>query len=221
MQAHECYHCKQWIEEGEAHDCWTTTEAALTRDLSEDLRDAWERLRETAAEFGEQRIYASHHSIMFSRKSCYFFVRPKRKYLEVCIFLGRRVHAPQVKRVDEGSKTKQVHTLHITHRDEVETPITGWLREAYDLPDVLAAQARTQTSKTSVKATGKPPAPKQARKAVKTRAVKKTTVKKAAAKKTAARKAVMKAVARKAAAKKAAKKTGAPKKAAGGRATRR
>ena len=49
MAGRECYHCKQWIEQGEAHDCWTTTEAALTRDLPEDLRDAWERLRETAA----------------------------------------------------------------------------------------------------------------------------------------------------------------------------
>ena len=46
MKGHECYHCKQWVEEGEEHDCWTTTEAALTEDLSEDLRDAWERLRE-------------------------------------------------------------------------------------------------------------------------------------------------------------------------------
>ena len=46
MRGHECYHCKQWIEQGQAHDCWTTTEAALTADLSEDLQDAWERLRE-------------------------------------------------------------------------------------------------------------------------------------------------------------------------------
>lgn len=37
----ECHHCKQWIAPGEAHDCWTTTESALTRDLPEDLRDAW------------------------------------------------------------------------------------------------------------------------------------------------------------------------------------
>jgi len=41
------------------------------------LRDAWDPLRETAASFGDQRIYASHKSIMFSRQSCYFFVRPK------------------------------------------------------------------------------------------------------------------------------------------------
>jgi hypothetical protein len=138
MPGRECYHCKQWIEPGEKHDCWSTTEAALTQDLSEDLRDAWERLRDTALAFGDQRIYASHKSIMFSRKSCYFFVRPKRHVLELCVFLGRALKAPQVRRVERASKTKRVHFIHITHRDEVEAPITDWLREAYHLPDVLS-----------------------------------------------------------------------------------
>jgi len=63
MSGRQCFHCKQWVEEGAPHDCWTTTEAALTQDLTEDLRDAWERLREAAADFGDQRIYASHSSI--------------------------------------------------------------------------------------------------------------------------------------------------------------
>jgi hypothetical protein len=144
MAGRECYHCKQWIEEGEAHDCWTTTEAALTQDLSEDLRDAWERLRETAASFGDQRIYASHNSIMFSRKSCYFFVRPKKTFLEVCVFLGRTVRAPQVRRVDQASKSKMVHFMRITHRDEVEAPVTDWLQEAYDLSEGRAAGARAK-----------------------------------------------------------------------------
>src|SRR5689334_22932454 len=135
MAGHECYHCKQWIEEGEPHDCWTTTEAALTQDLSEDLRDAWERLRETAADFGPQRIYASHHSIMFSRTRCYFFVRPHRNHLELVVFLGRAIKAPQIRRVTRTSKTKLAHFIHVRHRDEVEAPITDWLREAYDAPD--------------------------------------------------------------------------------------
>ena len=133
MAGRECYHCKQWVEEGEAHDCWTTTEAALTQDLSEDLRDAWERLRETAASLGEQRIYASHHSIMFSRRSCHFFVRPKRNFLELCVFLGRALKAPQVRRVDRASRSRIVHIIQIRHRDEVEAPITDWLQEAYGL----------------------------------------------------------------------------------------
>ena len=133
MATRECYHCKQLIEAGEPHDCWTTTEAALTQDLSEDLREAWERLRETAAELGEQRIYASHSSIMFSRKSCYFFVRPKKSFLEVCVFLGRAVKSPQIRRVDRTSKTKLAHIIQVRHRDEVEAPLTDWLQEAYQI----------------------------------------------------------------------------------------
>jgi hypothetical protein len=151
MAGRECYHCKQWVAEDEEHDCWTTTEAALMQDLSEDLREAWERLRETAVSFGDQRIYASHNSIMFSRKSCYFFVRPKKTFLEVCVFLGRTLKAPQVRRVDHASKSKVVHFIQIRHRDEVEPPITDWLHEAYELSDVLAAKAHTKGAKSKSK----------------------------------------------------------------------
>ena len=149
MKAHECYHCGQWIARGEAHDCWTTTEAALTQDLSVDLKEAWERLRETAVEFGEQRIYASHNSIMFSRKSCYFFVRPRKQFLEVCVFLGRAVKGPQVRRVDRSSKTKLAHIIRISHRDQVEAPITDWLHEAYELQDVLAGGVLKKSTRTA------------------------------------------------------------------------
>ncbi|HEY7172662.1 MAG TPA: DUF5655 domain-containing protein [Vicinamibacterales bacterium] len=144
MAGHECYHCKQWVEEGEPHDCWTTTEAALTADLDEDLRDAWERLRETAAAFGDQRIYASHKSIMFSRRACYFFVRPKTKFLELCVFLGRPLRAPQVRRAERTSATKVAHILQVRHRDEVESPITDWLQEAYELADLPPAPRRSR-----------------------------------------------------------------------------
>jgi uncharacterized protein DUF5655 len=147
VKGHECFHCKQWIPAGVEHDCWTTTEQALTRDLSEDLRDAWERLRETAAEFGEQRIYASHHSIMFSRKSCYFFVRPQRKRLEVVFWLGRNVVAPEIRKSLKTSKVKHAHVVHLVHRDQVETPLTDWLREAYALQDTPPpAQAGGKTT---------------------------------------------------------------------------
>jgi hypothetical protein len=144
MAGRECYHCKQWIEDGEEHDCWTTTEAALTQELTDEVRYAWERLRETAVSFGDQRIYASHKSIMFSRKSCYFFVRPKRNFLELCVFLGRTLKAPQVRRSDPASKSKVYHIIHIKHRDEVEAPITDWLREAYELSDVLASKGKVR-----------------------------------------------------------------------------
>ena len=187
MAGHQCYHCKQWVEEGEAHDCWTTTEAALTRDLSEDLQEAYERLRESAMEFGEQRVYASHHSIMFARKACYFFVRPRKSYLEVCLFLGRPVKAPQIKRVENPSRAKVANLVHVRHRDEVEAPLTDWLREAYELPDRLAAAA----------AAAKPPRKKPRAPAKKAATAKKAKVRTAGRKKAGSRKATPSAVGRK------------------------
>jgi len=166
MAGRECYHCKHWVEEGEEHDCWTTTETALTQDLSGDLQDAWERLREAAVSLGDQRIYASHKSVMFSRKSCYFFVRPKRNFLEVCVFLGRTLKAPQVRRVDRASKHKIAHVIQIRHRDEVEAPITDWLREAYELSDVLASNAHTIRANSTPKPRLKQKKAKVARKGV-------------------------------------------------------
>jgi len=149
MAGRECYHCKQWVDDGTSHDCWTTTEAALTQDLTEDLRDAWERLRETAVEFGDQRIYASHKSIMFSRRAWYFFVRPKKSALEVVFFLRRPLRAPQVRRTERPSRAKVAHVVQIKHRDEVEPPITDWLREAYETSEAPAPRSSTVKSHSS------------------------------------------------------------------------
>jgi hypothetical protein len=67
--------------------------------------------------------------------------------LELCVFLGRTLKAPQVRRVDRASKSKVFHIIHIRHRDEVEAPITDWLQEAYELSDVLASKADTARTK--------------------------------------------------------------------------
>ena len=140
MPGRECYHCHQWVENKQDHDCWTTTEKNLTSDLSEDLMDAWERLRETASSLGEQRIYASHKSIMFSRKACYFFVRPKKNVLEVWFFLGRTLKTPLVRKTQKASKLKVAHMVHVTHRDHVEPPLTDWLKEAFEISDRLSTK---------------------------------------------------------------------------------
>ena len=164
MAGHQCYHCKQWIDEGEAHDCWTTTERALTQGLSEELLDAWERLRESAASLGEQRIYASHNSIMFSRRSCYCFMRPKKSFLEVCVFLGRTLKAPQVRRALPASKTKVAHIVPIRHRDEVEAPVTDWIQEAYELSGAPASKADATRARPTPKRRTKKKAKRPARK---------------------------------------------------------
>jgi hypothetical protein len=108
----------------------TVTEEFLTGELAPDLRDAWAKLRDFGAGLGAQRIYASHNSIMFSKKVCYFFVRPKKSFLEVWIFLPRAV--PGLKSMRGAKKIeKYANLFKLVHADQVEAPLTDLLREAY------------------------------------------------------------------------------------------
>lgn len=107
------------------------TEAELIKGLDEDLQDAWYKIREFAAGLGKQRIYASGWAIMFSKKNCYLFVRPKKKYLETCIFLSSAIDSPEVKSARPVSKTKYANIVRVVHPDQVEAPVTEWIEEAY------------------------------------------------------------------------------------------
>ena len=153
MPRKKCYHCKEWVTEKEkkSHKCWETTEEALTAELPEEIKEAWIKLREFAPQLGEQRIYASHKSIMFSRKACYFFVRPMQKRLEVCFFVGRTIKHPEIKKSQASSKTKIGHIVHVIHSDQIESPLTDWLKEAYDFSSALSVIARPERPKQSPK----------------------------------------------------------------------
>ncbi len=107
------------------------TEAELIRGLNEDLRDAWQKLRAFAVSLGTQRIYASAQSIMFARKICYFYVRPKKTFIEVWIFLPYKIEGARFMQ-GPSKKEKYCSLFKLAHADQVEEPFTSWIREAFD-----------------------------------------------------------------------------------------
>jgi hypothetical protein len=114
----------------------TFTEAELIDDLNEDLRHAWQKLRAFAASLGPQRIYASALSIMFARKVSYFFVRPKKTFLEVWIFLPHTIEGLKFTS-SATQKVRYCNLFKLIHADQVEPPLTDWIREAFDYaPDL-------------------------------------------------------------------------------------
>ena len=114
-------------------DHYNKSENFLTKNLSEDFQDAWLKIREFGETLGDQRIYASGKAIMFSKKVCYFFVRPKKSFLEVVIFLADKTKRPQFASVKPVSKTKFGHTFKLVHSDQVEGELTRALSEAFKL----------------------------------------------------------------------------------------
>ena len=99
---------------------------------NEDFSEAWAKLKDFEDSLGKQRVYTSERAIMFARRICHAFVRPKKSYLELCFFLDHPVRSAEVK-VQARSKVKFAHTYRLVHPDQVEPPLTDWLRKAYDL----------------------------------------------------------------------------------------
>ena len=110
---------------------WNVTEAQLTDGLDEDLRDAWQKLRAFAVGLGAQRVYASAQSIMFSKKVCYFFVRPRKRFLELWIFLPRKIEGLRFMQ-GPTKREKYCNLFKVIHADQIEEPLTDWIREAFD-----------------------------------------------------------------------------------------
>ena len=139
-RARKAKHKKRY-EHHPAHG--NTSEAFLVQNLEPDLKDAWLKIREFGAALGEQRIYASGRAIMFSRKVCYFFVRPQKVYLEVVIFLSNECASGIFRSIKAVSKTKFAHTFRLVHSDQVEGDLIDAIKEAFAQtpPRVLSSSA--------------------------------------------------------------------------------
>lgn len=109
------------------------TEKLLTENLSEDLLEAWKKIKQTSLRLGEQRVYASGKAIMFSKKFCFFFVRPRKSFLEVVVFLPNKSKAKEFKSVQAVSKTKYAHTFKLFHGDQIEGALELAIAQAYKL----------------------------------------------------------------------------------------
>ena len=69
-------------------DHYNRSEIFLIDNKAPDLQEAWFKIREFGEAQGPKKIYASGRAIMFSKKVCYFFVRPKKTFLETVVFLS-------------------------------------------------------------------------------------------------------------------------------------
>jgi Domain of unknown function (DUF5655) len=121
---------------------WNVTEAQLTDGLDEDLRDAWHKLGAFAVGLGEQRVYASAQSIMFSKKVCHFFVRPRKKFLELWIFRPRKIEGLRFMQ-GPTKKEKYCNLFKVIHADQIEEPLTDWIREAFDFAPEQSHRAKS------------------------------------------------------------------------------
>ena len=53
-----------------------------------------------------------------------------------------------VRKIVQSSKLKVAHMVQVTHRDQVEPPLTEWLKEAFDNSELLSSKREVKSRKT-------------------------------------------------------------------------
>lgn len=108
------------------------SEAEQMREMSDDLRDAWQKLRGFANSLGDYKFHTSAKAMMFTRRLCFMFARPKKSYLEVVFFLPEVLDHPHVRKGNRVSKTRAANNFRLVHADQVDAPFTDWVRAAFE-----------------------------------------------------------------------------------------
>jgi hypothetical protein len=58
-------------------------------------------------------------------------VRPRQRWVDVDFWLTRRAQSPRLRKVETLSPYTHVHSVRISSPADVDSQLTGWLREAY------------------------------------------------------------------------------------------
>ena len=129
-----CKSCRGFfpIQEKESHACLVPSPESVMSELTETQFEIWEQFKLLVQEFSDYYCYASKRSVMFSRRVCFCFLRPRSKDIEIFFFLGRELDSSIINKVEKRSETKFAHRVILKHSERLEEPLTSWLHEAYE-----------------------------------------------------------------------------------------
>ncbi len=82
--------------------------------------------------FGPVEVESKQTSIHLVNRSAFAGVHPRKRYLNLEIVLSRRLASSRVDRVDQVSANRYNHRFKLVAAADIDTEISGRLREAYE-----------------------------------------------------------------------------------------
>jgi hypothetical protein len=95
------------------------------------VRELFDRLRGMVEAIGPVTLVVYRDRVAFMVDVRFCGAVPRRAWLEVGMWLTRRVESPRFRRVETLDPKAHIHTFRVTSPDELDEEVEGWLREAY------------------------------------------------------------------------------------------
>ncbi|MDR6559754.1 hypothetical protein J2809_004134 [Arthrobacter pascens] len=129
-----CPSCGQaFVTKNINHSCARHSLDEPFREKPAEILRLFNVVRRTVEAMGPVTLVPYRDRVAFMVRVRFGGVRPRRDWIDVNFWLTRRIESPRFQRIETLSPYTHVYTVRVTRASDVDSELTGWLREAYSV----------------------------------------------------------------------------------------
>ena len=127
-----CPRCgNEFVNKNQYHSCARHTLAELFAGKPPHIRELFDRFRDMVEAWGPAKVIAYHDRAGFMLRVRFAAAVPKTRWLDVGLWLPRRVDNPRFHRIETLTPNTHVHLLRVTDTEQLDDQVAEWVKEAY------------------------------------------------------------------------------------------
>ena len=129
-----CPDCgRQFKNTNQDHSCMVTDLESHFKGKQENVIQTFAVLKEKVMTFPDVTINSVKNAILFTRKSHFLAVKPKKAFIDIEFVLDKPVEGFPIHKTVQASKHKWAHFIRLGSHEELDDQLMGWLKSAYKI----------------------------------------------------------------------------------------
>ena len=129
-----CPKCgNRFVNKNQYHSCKRYSLTDPFEGKPDKIRGLFDRFREIVEALGPVKMIPCSDAVGFMVRVRFGNATPKNRWLDIGLWLPRRVESPRFRRVETIYPNAHVHVLRITEADQLDEEVENWVKEAYQM----------------------------------------------------------------------------------------
>ena len=129
-----CPRCgNRFVNKNQYHSCKRYSLSDPFEGKPDKIRGLFDRFREIVEAQGPVKMIPYSDAVGFMVRVRFGNATPRTRWLDIGLWLQRRVESPRFRRVETIYPNAHVHVLRITEADQLDDEVESWVKEAYEV----------------------------------------------------------------------------------------
>lgn len=124
---------RQFKNTNQDHSCIVTPIESHFLNKQQHVIDTFEKLKDEVLRFEKVRINSVKNAILFTAKSHFLAVKPKKGWLDIEFVLDEKIEGFPIHKTVQATKNKWAHFMRLQSVEEVDKQLIKWLMRAYEI----------------------------------------------------------------------------------------